>query len=307
MRYLLNSIRKKKIIYLTAILILCITLVWYLLLRPYDYSASITTKTFPGAINQTLKLWLQNNNNNIGIQQSDLLNVENRFQFNDTIHAYKWEFVPLTDSTTRINVFIKDLDHSLWNRLSAPFSDTDFKKRSKKTILEFNDILTGHIGKFRITVVDSVQTLPETYCAYIPFKSLQTQKTIRMMQNYSILNTVLVDHGIALNGSPFIEVTNWNKETDSISYNFCYPIIKSDSLPVTADIEYKEFKGVKGLKAVYNGNYSTSDRAWYVLLQYARKNNIGIIEKPVEVYFTNPNIGGYEMDWVTEIYMPLRP
>lgn len=273
---------------------------------PYDYSASIKTKTFPGAINQTLKLWLNTKKNNLLLEQKDLLHIENRLQFNDSIHEYKWEIIPINDSTSKIKVTIKDHDHSLMNRLSAPFSNTYFKKRSERTVLEFNNTLTQHIKKFKVAVVDTIQVLPETYCAYIPLKSLQSGKAKGMMQTYPVLSTVLVNNKVELNGSPFIEITNWNRETDSISYNFCYPIIKTDCLPTNTTIKYKNFKGIKALKAIYNGNYITSDRAWYVLLDYAKKNNIQVSERPVEVFFTNPNIGGYEMDWVADIYMPLK-
>lgn len=35
-------------------------------------------------------------------------------------------------------------------------------------------------------------------------------------------------------------------------------------------------KITKGLRAIYNGNYITSDRAWHVLLEYAEENKTSI-------------------------------
>jgi len=32
-------------------------LVWYLFLKPHDYQATFKAKTFPGAINQSIKYW----------------------------------------------------------------------------------------------------------------------------------------------------------------------------------------------------------------------------------------------------------
>lgn len=296
---------RNKIISFVAFLLL-IFLVWYLFLKPYDYSVSITSKTFPGAINQSIKLWGNANKNTVLLQQKDFLNIDQQLSFNDSIFQCQWRITPINDSTSNIKVYVKDVGHSLMNKLRIPFFNTNFEKRTKRTILDFNNLLNGHIEKFRVTVVDSLQQLPDTYCAYIPLKASQLSKAKGMMQNYPILSTVLVDNNVELNGKPFLEITNWNREVDSISYNFCYPIIKSDSLPQNGIIEYRKFNGTKAIKAIYNGNYITSDRAWYVLLAYAKKNGIKVSETPVEVFFSNPNIGGNEIEWIAEIYMPLK-
>lgn len=279
---------------------------WYLFLRPYDYSATIISRTFPGAINQTLKLWIKANKNTIWSQNKDLLHISNRLQFNDSIHEYQWEIIPLNDSTSKINVRISEKEHSLMNRLGIPFSDTNFEKRNKKNILDFNNILTEHINNFKVTVVGNPQTLPDTYCAYVPISTSQLEKTKGMMQYYSLLSSVLIDNKVELKGNPFLEITDWDQDTDRISYNFCFPIIKTDSLPQNEFIKYKKFKGIRALKAVYNGNYSTSDRAWYVLLDHAKKNKLQVYERPVEVFLSNPNFGGNELNWTAHIYMPLK-
>jgi len=60
------------------------------------------------------------------------------------------------------------------------------------------------------------------------------------------------------------------------------------------------------LKAIYNGNYITSDRAWYALLDYAAKNGIAVTGLPIEIFNNNPNMGTNELEWETEIFMPLK-
>ena len=126
------------------------------------------------------------------------------------------------------------------------------------------------------------------------------------MQNYSLLSTHMVENDIGLNGKPFIEIMDWDMEKDSIHYNFCYPIIKTDSLPSHKLIKYKQFNGKKALKAIYNGNYITSDRAWYALIDYANKENIEIEYRPVEIFYNNPNMGGNELSWKAEIFLPIK-
>ncbi|MCM4163760.1 MULTISPECIES: AraC family transcriptional regulator [unclassified Arenibacter] len=296
---------RNKIVGLIGIAVL-LFLVWYLFLRPYDYLVSITAKTIPGVVNQNIKLWGKTNNNTVFIRQKDFFNIDQQLRFNDSIFQYQWKITSVSDSTTSIRVYIKGLNQGLWNRLKIPFFDTDFEKRTKSTIFDFNNVLTEHLQKFKVTVLDSIQQLPDTYCAYVPIKTSQLGKAKGMMQNYPILSRVLADNNVILNGKPFLEITNWNREVDSVCYNFCYPIIKSDSLPQNGIIKYKKFDGFRALKAIYNGNYITSDRAWYALLDSAKRNGLEVWEKPVEVFFSNPNLGGNELDWIAEIYLPLK-
>ena len=95
-------------------------------------------------------------------------------------------------------------------------------------------------------------------------------------------------------------------KNDSIQYNFCFPIKQSDSLPKHPEIKYKRYYEKDAIKATYNGNYITSDRAWYALKEYADRNNIEIDLTPIEIFYNNPNMGGDELQWKAEIFMPIK-
>ena len=77
------------------------------------------------------------------------------------------------------------------------------------------------------------------------------------------------------------------------------------SLPFIEEIRYLEVPPRKALMAEYNGNYITSDRAWYALLDYAEKNKLGVTGLPLEVFYNNPTLGGDALRWKAEIYIPL--
>jgi effector-binding domain-containing protein len=103
-----------------------------------------------------------------------------------------------------------------------------------------------------------------------------------------------------------VEITHWDQENDSLYYNFGQPVFVDDSLPKQQGIEYKQLKKRPAIKAVYNGNYITSDRAWYALMDYAKQNNIPIEPTVLEVFYNNPNMGGNDIEWKAEIYMPIK-
>jgi effector-binding domain-containing protein len=287
-----------------AVAIILIGLLWYFFIKPQDYQVRVTAKSNAGVINQALKAWSKTLSKASLRQVIDLNHLEQMISFGDSTHIYEWNITQLTDSTSHLVVDIKDADHSLKNKLYIPFTDTDFEIKSRKTVTEFIESLNEHLKEFKVTFIGE-EELPSTYCACVEHKTIQNKKAFAMMESYPFLNSVIANNGIEINGIPFIETTDWNMQNDSIVFDFCYPIIKKDTLPTIKNIVYKEFIGMKSLKAVYNGNYMTSDRAWYTLLDYAEKNGIEVDKKPIEFFFNNPNMGGDALRWKAEVYMPL--
>ena len=294
----------KKVI-LVLLPLLVAGLLWYLFIKPYDYLVTFKARTFPGTINQSIKTWNSTLKDAQLVNQEGITHLEQNIKFSDSTYLYQWDIIPHTDSTSKVKVYVKDLDHSLQNKIAIPFFNTDFEKRTISTVKDFSEKLNEHIDNFRVKVTGKKE-LAASYCAYVSVKTNQFGKAKGMMYNYPLLNTILANNGIELNGRPFIEITEWDKETDSIHYDFCYPIIKSDSLPEHPDLKYKQFNSRNALMAVYNGNYITSDRAWYALMDYAGKNDIQVTGLPVEVFQNNPNMGGDALTWKAEIYLPLK-
>ena len=280
-------------------------LVWYLFIKSHDYRVTFQAAASPGTINQTIKTWNTTLNEAEIVEVTGLEVLKQKLQFGDSSHLYEWQLKSINDSLTKIQVYAKDQAHSLYNKINIPFSDTDFEKRTRKTLLDFNEKLTEHLNKFRVSL-EGEEVFGPTYCAFIEVATNQYGKAEGMMKNYPFLGSFLVNNKIKLNGPPFIEVTYWDMETDSLRYNFCYPIIQSDSLPQHPELNYKQVPSTRALKAIYNGNYITSDRAWYALVDAAKKAGEDVLPLPLEVFHNNPNAGGKELDWKAEIYMPLK-
>jgi effector-binding domain-containing protein len=286
-------------------ILLIVGVLWYLFLKPSDYRVSFNVATTAGTINQSIKSWNAQLDGGILETSEDISVIKQQLKFGDSIHNYTWSFSALNDSMQRIHMDVKDPDNSLANKLAIPFSETVIKKRAKQQAKAFYDILTNHLKRIKVTV-EGESTVPSQYCAYIPLKGLQIEKARGMMQNYTLLSEVLLKNQVELSGTPFVEVTKWNPIQDSIEYNFCFPIKRSDKLPIIKNIKYKRIFEQPAIKAIYNGNYITSDRAWYALLEYAERNNIAVEKTPIEIFYNNPNMGGDELIWKAEVFMPLK-
>ncbi|MEQ5790298.1 GyrI-like domain-containing protein [Muricauda sp. NFXS6] len=278
---------------------------WYLFLKPQDYQVNFKAKAIPGTIFETVKAW---NNGFDSVVPVDYINPSHFVQtvlVNDSIHVYEWEINRVHDSLSEVQVNIKDVNNSVGNRIAVPFSDTDFEKGSRKLLLDFNSFLNEHLEGFNYSIEGEAEIF-SSFCACVKLKTTPENKAKGMMANYNFLDGILAQNQVQLNGPPFVEVLDWDLENNSLSYNFCNPIIRSEKLPNHPDIEYKRIFGKNALKAVYHGNYITSDRAWYALLDYAKENNIPVEKKPIEVFHNNPNMGGNELKWTTEVFMPIK-
>ena len=122
-------------------------MLWYLIIKPYDYLVTFKVKTSAGTINQTIKLWNTSLENSSPIQQDNLANLTQQIKIKDTTYYYEWSISSVNDSISKVNVYVTDLNNSLANKISIPFSKTDFEKRTEQTVTDFIDKLKEHLKK----------------------------------------------------------------------------------------------------------------------------------------------------------------
>ena len=111
-------------------------LVWLLFLKPYDFVAILEAKSVPGTINHTLKTWSRSIENSDIRQIDDSSRLRQELQFNDSIFIYDWKLTRINDSLTsiKVGVSLEEKNHLL--RVANLFLETDFKRRSRNTILD---------------------------------------------------------------------------------------------------------------------------------------------------------------------------
>jgi effector-binding domain-containing protein len=277
---------------------------WYFF-KTYDYQVTFQSKTLPGTINQSLKLWVKSLDNSEIIESNSTDNIKQSFTYNDDSYIYNWEFENKNDSITKVSVGIIDSQSSSAKRIATLFKNTKIKERSIANVKDFMEVLQEHLKSHDVKVIGEEKS-PEVYCAYLSFSTEQMLKANEMMKNYVYLSNELLKNKVELQGNPLVEIMKWDKKKDSINFNFCFPIVYQDSLPAHPEIKYKKIESQNSIKAIYHGNYISSDRAWYQLLQYAKNNNLTLKQTPIEVYHNNPIYGRDDRNWKTEIYMPIE-
>ena len=176
----------KKIKFLLTFILLC-GLTGYLFIMPQDYIIRFKSKTTPGMLFSGVGEW------NLTYQKQDsfdykITHKEPFKSINQTLHTIsdidlkiQWNFKSINDSTTLITAGITEEKHSVYNRITAPFSNTLFKRTSLKLIKDYKEGIEYQIKeKFKVDII-GVDSIPE-----ITYKSDYNNKKISEKMIYLI-------------------------------------------------------------------------------------------------------------------------
>ncbi len=279
----------------------------YLFLKPADYIAAFNTETSTGNLFHEINAYTTLSDSltvKNEIAREEYRYIEQEIAFKERNYKLRWEVEQLTDSSSRVTLKVTEPGNSLRNRALMYFEELPVELHTKELIYDFKDILDDNLDRFRVRVVgESVS--PDSFCACYSTTSTPEKKAREMMRHYNYITGFLNKHELPLRGNPMVQVTDYNEETNEIAFDFCFPVDQTDSLPEHPEIFYKKIEASPSIKAVFNGNYIHSNRAWYSIYDYAVKRDKELAKLPLEIYHDNPNQGGNELAWTTEIFMPL--
>ncbi len=285
-------------------------IIWYLGFKESDYTITFKVKGATGTIFQGIEEWTDgeqknNHGNYVVLEKRNYNHIIHNFQFKNELMTYKWEMNSINDSITQVAVSIKDANHSIYNRLTAPFVNTAFKLSQINKIKSFKDGLENHIKNFKVKI-DGEGTSKEDFVAYITLKSVMQEKAQKMIRDDGVITGYLGQNAIPIIGKPYVEILKWNQKTEQLEFNYCFPIAKNTKYVEDPIVKFKTIPALKGIQATYYGNFRTSDRAWFAILDYAKRNKIELNTKPLEHFLANPFNGGEELQWETKIIIPYK-
>ena len=285
---------------------------WYFFIKQSDYTITFTVKTATGTVFQGVNEWVLEQKKNNSKDVYDFLERRN-FDFvkykltNENQELlYTWEMKSLNDSVTNVVVGIKDVNHSLYNRLTIPFVSTVFKIEQIEKIKLFKKILEDHLSNFKVKL-DGEKSFRKSYVAYISLKSVLQEKAQNMIIHDADLLGYLTKNNIKKIGHrPYLEITDWDQDNEIVSFDYCFPIPENTKYIPDQYVKFKKIPVMKGIQATYFGNYRTSDRAWFAILDYANRNNIKLQNRVLEHFLANPFNGGNELEWEAKIIIPFE-
>ena len=300
--------RSKAIISLGVFLLVGF-IIWHFAIKDYNYRVAYTSSQPPGVVYDHIINWTPRNVADSLIiatwDQVPFSEIRQTWTVRDSVFDVRWSIEQTDHSYSKVRAFITDEANSFSQNLSAPFAENDFVKRSINTVRQVGEDLVRNSENYKVSVVSKGE-ISGTHCAYISLESKISDKASTMVRNIGIVMNYLGTHEIPLAGHPFIEVTDWDLETGHIAYDFCFPIEKRESFPDPGQVKFKTTQNREALKAIFNGNYKISDKAWYTLLAEAESQNMPVEHRPVEIFLNDPHGGGNDLEWEAEVYLPLK-
>lgn len=282
-----------------------IGLLYYLFIRSFEFEVNFKAKTLPGDLMETIRIWNRSLDSANVIKVDSLSSLKQVIVKENRAYIFDWHFTTINDSTTEVNIRISQPDRIIKNKILIPFSEQPIEQDASDISNEFYEILKQHLEITSVKIIGEVE-LDSVFCACRSLETKQIEKAYGMMREYPILTSFVVSYDLKPDGQPIVRLNEWNHSLGLLKFDFCFPIVQSDSLPLISEITYKKFKKEKVLKAEYHGNYITSDRAWYELIQYAERNGNKINGLPIEYFFNNPNLGMSARGWKAEVFLPIK-
>ena len=281
---------------------------WYFGIKASDYTITFTAKAASGTVFQGIQEWStiqrqKRKEHFTVVEKNNFDYLKQQMTVGDTSYTYVWEITPLNDSVSKVSVGINEIGKSWYNKITAPFWPTKFKTEQIRKVKDLREGLNEHLKNLKVRI-DGEGTSKPVYVAYIQLKSALQEKAQTMIGNDAAITGFLYTHKIKIVDRPYVEIVDWDLDKETIVFNYCFPIDPLTKAIADANVKFKTIPSLKGIKATYYGNFRTSDRAWFALMDYAKKNDLKIKNIALEHFLANPFNGGEELEWETQIIMP---
>ena len=278
---------------------------YYLFFKPYEFEVRFKAKTLPGDLIGTLRIWNRSLDSANVVAVDSFRSLRQTIVLDDRSYVYEWKFNVVGDSVTHVNVQISEPNRTLINKILIPITEQAIERDASDIISRFYEVLKIHLEITKVKVVGEVE-LDSVFCVCRSLETRQAEKANGMMKDFSLLTSFISNFNLEPDGLPIVKVLEWNHNLGLLKFDFCFPIKKMDSFPVTESVVFKTIEGGRALKAEYFGNYITSDRAWYELIHYARSRGYIVNGLPIEYFHNNPNLGMNEREWKADVYLPVN-
>lgn len=275
----------------------------------------MVAKYGPGTVYNEISEWKRFNphfseDNITVIQGEPFKNLTQKvYSFSDSPVEFYWEFEKRNDSLTEIVINVRSEENSLANRLDIinPFVKSNYVDSLKQNLLAFRQRLKDEQKAYRIQISDSIVLSPALDCiCHISENIPVSGKANEMVATIDILEDYILSRELKLTGNPFVNVIKWNREENIIDFEFCFPVNLVQDIKPSEEVKLRQIPSSTALKAVFNGNYRLSHKAWFDLLYTADERNLKIKGLPLEVFFNNPNVESTPSPtWKAVIYLPV--
>lgn len=218
-----------------------------------------------------------------------------------------WRFEDAENGGTKVTWSMRG-EHTLMDKAYFAFTGMDFDAQQV-------EMYTKGLEGLSAMAFDSTQKhevtangITEYGGGFYLYKtsSANTQNISRTMgENYGVVMAYMNTNGLKQSGMPFT-IYNEMLEGGGVIMSNAIPVkekivVQGDAMVLSGYIPKS-----KVVKVTLKGNYIYLPKAWEEAYAYVEKYRLEQIDKPFEIYTTDPGDYPNPADWITEIYIPIK-
>lgn len=274
-----------------------VSIVSYFFLLPFDYKISFKTNNAPWLIYHFVSEDKEN------IQWNEEHTNILRFQYNElenSDYTLKWDVAAKTNELTKVDVKMQFLKNRFIEKLKILVGQSGSVNKVITEIKEFNGTLIRDSKKYRWESIKE-NKFGKTRCLCAPITSKISEKADKMNRHIDFIASYLPK---GKKGYPMIYINSMDMKTQSINFDFCFPLPKDFNIDLeTEEYVIKEKPHVIGYSQAFYGNFSQTYRGWFKAIEKLGYLNKKIQFPIVEVFYDSPFSGTSDTEWKSILYI----
>ena len=243
------------------------------------------------------------------ISLKDNESIHQKMDFNGSISDVYWTFKDTLGGTkvTWRSKGVMNFGFKIYSAFQGG-ADKVIGNMYEKSLANLDKTLDYEINTYSIKVNGVVQKLG---CFYL--QQTINSKISNVSKNLHIMIPKMVNffkkNKIVMSGKPFVLYHTFDVARGITKFSVCAPIKEEIFISEGSDITLGQLVPFQAVKTTLTGDYSHSKKAWDKTFEYISKNNLtkNTEGSYLELYTKNMEEIANPSQWVTEIYIPIKP
>ena len=235
--------------------------------------------------------------------------IQQKMDFNGAASDVRWTFKD-TIGGTKVTWHAKgkmDFGFKIYSAFNGGV-DQIIGNMYEKSLINLDKTLVYELNTYSIQVNGMVKKMGSVY-----LKQTITTTIANVPRNLRVLIPRMVNffkkNNLKMYGKPFVIYHNYDTAKGITTLSVCIPIKDEVFTSPGSDITSGKFTSFDAVKTTLKGDYSHTKEAWEKAIAYIQKNNLtqDFALPYVEIYTKNNEQVANPSQWITEIYIPIKP
>ncbi len=222
-----------------------------------------------------------------------------------------WNFKPNEDGSTEVSWTISGKDLPFGFKAFSAFSggmEKQIGPHFERGLEKLDSIVVADMKKYAV-VTDGLTDYGGGYYLYTTAAVRQQDMSSKMAELFPKITGFMKANNIQMAGMPFTLYNEWDEEAGTTIMSTSIPVKERVIVPAESEVLCGFIEPGSYFKTTLTGNYSNLYEAWTKAGEAMKAQNLeqDADKAPFEVYKNDPTGFPNPADWITEIYIPVKP